>query len=129
MVIRIDNIGDIPVFNRFMRATTYGSATRRTYNSLRDAVKNAEKAVKNAKNVSPEIFNQVSADNQDLMKLSNAIATLDKQKNRMRRIRKQIESSKKLSDEQKRQRVDDIQKKELNLMVTVIKKAQSLGIS
>ena len=125
----VDNIGDIPVFNRFMRATTYGSATRRTYNSLRDAVKNAEKAVKNAKNVSPEIFNQVSADNQDLMKLSNAIATLDKQKNRMRRIRKQIESSKKLSDEQKTQRVDDIQKKELNLMVTVIKKAQSLGIS
>ena len=62
------------------------------------------------------------------MKLSNAIATLDKQKNRMQNP-KTDRIIKKLSDEQKTQRVDDIQKKELNLMVTVIKKAQSLGIS
>ncbi|NBR21794.1 MAG: hypothetical protein EBT88_15870, partial [Proteobacteria bacterium] len=68
-------------------------------------------------------------DNRELLKLSSSISQLDKQKNKMRRLKKQIEGSKTLTEEQKTQRVDDLQKKELNLMVKVIKQAQSLGIS
>ena len=68
-------------------------------------------------------------DNKSLLQLSSQISALDKQKNKLRRLRNKIEGSKALSEEQKTQRVDEIQKKELNLMVAVIKKAQSLGIS
>jgi len=125
----IENVNDVPIVNRFLRATTYGSATRGTFYEIRDAVKNAEKAVKSAKEINAKTYTAVHNDNRELLKLSSSISQLDKQKNKMRRLRKQIEASKKLSDEEKTQRVDDIQRKELNLMVTVIKKAQSLGIS
>ena len=123
------NMNDIPMFNRFLRATTYGSATRDTFYEIRDAIKNAEKAVKSAKNISPSTYTAVLRDNRELLKLSSSISQLDKQKNKMRRLKKQIEGSKTLTEEQKTQRVDDLQKKELNLMVKVIKQAQSLGIS
>ena len=123
------NMNDIPMFNRVLRATTYGSATRNTLYEVRDAVKNAEKAVKAAKNIDAKTYTAVLGDNRELLKLSASISQLDKQKNKMRRLKKQIEGSKSLSEEQKTQRVDDLQKKELNLMVKVIKQAQSLGIS
>lgn len=123
------NMNDIPMFNRFLRATTYGSTTRDTFYEIRDAIKNAEKAVKSAKNISPSTYTAVLNDNRELLKLSSSISQLDKQKNKMRRLKKQIEGSKTLTEEQKTQRVDDLQKKELNLMVKVIKQAQSLGIS
>lgn len=125
----IRNVGDIPMVNRFIRATTYGSATRDTFREVREAVKNAEKAVKSAKNISPSTYTAVLRDNRPLLKLSSSVSQLDKQKNKMRRLRKQIEASKTLTEEQKTQRVDDLQKKELDLMVKVIKQAQSLGIS
>ncbi len=125
----IRNINDIPMINRFVRATTYGSKTRDTFYGLRDAIKTAEKAVKTAKEISPQAYASVLKDNRSLLKLSSQISALDKQKNKLRRLRNKIEGSKTLSEEQKTQRVDEIQKKELNLMVAVIKKAQSLGIS
>ena len=125
----IRNINDIPMINRFVRATTYGSKTRDTFYGLRDAIKTAEKAVKTAKEISPQAYASVLKDNKSLLQLSSQISALDKQKNKLRRLRNKIEGSKALSEEQKTQRVDEIQKKELNLMVAVIKKAQSLGIS
>ena len=125
----IENVNDVPIVNRFLRATTYGSATRSTFYEVRDAVKNAEKAVKSAKQINPKTYTAVLNDNRELLKLSSSISQLDKQKNKMRRLKKQIEGSKTLTEEQKTQRVDDLQKKELNLMVKVIKQAQSLGIS
>lgn len=125
----IRNINDIPMINRFLRATTYGSQTRDTFYGLRDAIKTAEKAVKTAKEISPQAYASVLKDNKSLLQLSSQISALDKQKNKLRRLRNKIEASKALSEEQKTQRVDEIQKKELNLMVAVIKKAQSLGIS
>jgi hypothetical protein len=125
----IENVNDIPIVNRFLRATTYGSATRGTFYEVRDAVKNAEKAVKSAKQINAKTYTAVLNDNRELLKLSSSISQLDKQKNKMRRLKKQIEGSKTLTEEQKTQRVDDLQKKELNLMVKVIKQAQSLGIS
>lgn len=125
----IRNINDIPMINRFLRATTYGSQTRDTFYGLRDAIKTAEKAVKTAKEISPQAYASVLKDNKSLLQLSSQISALDKQKNKLRRLKNKIEGSKALSEEQKTQRVDEIQKKELNLMVAVIKKAQSLGIS
>jgi hypothetical protein len=125
----IENVNDVPIVNRFLRATTYGSATRGTFYEVRDAVKNAEKAVKSAKQINAKTYTAVLNDNRELLKLSSSISQLDKQKNKMRRLKKQIEGSKTLTEEQKTQRVDDLQKKELNLMVKVIKQAQSLGIS
>ena len=79
--------------------------------------------------ISPQAYTSVLNDNKKLLQLSSQISAFDKQKNKMRRLKKQIESSKALSEEQKTQRVDEIQKKELNLMIAVIKKAQALGIS
>jgi hypothetical protein len=125
----IRDINDLPMINRFVRATTYGSKTRDTFYGLRDAVKTAEKAVKTAKEISPQAYASVLKDNKSLLQLSSQISALDKQKNKLRRLRNKIEGSKTLSEEQKTQRVDELQKKELNLMVAVIKKAQSLGIS
>ena len=127
--LSVKNIGDIPVANRFMRATTYGSATRNSFLNLRDATKNAEKVMKSAKILGAKAYTTAMNDNKKLLQLSSQISAFDKQKNKMRRLKKQIEGSKALSDEQKTQRVDELQKKELNLMVTVIKKAQALGIS
>jgi len=124
----IRNIGDIPVANRFMRATTYGSTTREVFYDVRDAVKNAEKAVKNAKNINPKIYQGVLRDNKELVKMSGAISAFDKQKNKLNRLKKQIEGSKSLSEEQKTQRVDAIRKKELELMIKVIKQAQTVGV-
>ena len=125
----IKRVNDIPVVNRFLRATTYGTATRDTFYELRNAIKTAEAAVKKAKEISPQAYSSVLKDNKSLLQLSSQISALDKQKNKLRRLRNKIEGSKALSEEQKTQRVDEIQKKELNLMVAVIKKAQSLGIS
>jgi len=79
--------------------------------------------------ISPQAYTSVLNDNKKLLQLSSQISAFDKQKNKMRRLKKQIESSKALSEEQKTQRVDEIQKKELTLMIAVIKKAQALGIS
>ncbi|HAT59138.1 MAG TPA: hypothetical protein DCS60_00005, partial [Opitutae bacterium] len=124
----IRNVGDIPVANRFMRATTYGSTTREVFYDVRDAVKNAEKAVKNAKNINPKIYQGVLRDNKELVKMSGAISAFDKQKNKLNRLKKQIEGSKSLSEEQKTQRVDAIRKKELELMIKVIKQAQTVGV-
>ena len=124
----IRNVGDIPVANRFMRATTYGSTTREVFYDVRDAVKNAEKAIKNAKNISPKIYQGVLRDNKELVKMSGAISAFDKQKNKLNRLKKQVEGSKGLSEEQKTQRVDAIRKKELELMIKVIKQAQTLGV-
>jgi len=127
--LSVKNIGDIPVANRFMRATTYGSATRNSFLNLRDATKNAEKVIKSAKIIGPKVYTTALNDNKKLLQLSSQISAFDKQKNKMRRLKKQIESSKALSDNQKTQRVDELQKKELTLMIAVIKKAQALGIS
>ena len=127
--LSVKNIGDIPVANRFMRATTYGSATRNSFLNLRDATKNAEKVIKSAKILGPKVYTTALNDNKKLLQLSSQISAFDKQKNKMRRLKKQIESSKALSDNQKTQRVDELQKKELTLMIAVIKKAQALGIS
>ena len=125
----IENVNDIPIINRFMRATTYGMATRDTFYSMREAIKNAEAATKSAKMISPKVYTTALNDNKKLLQLSSQISAFDKQKNKMRRLKKQIESSKALSDNQKTQRVDELQKKELTLMIAVIKKAQALGIS
>ena len=125
----IKSVNNIPVVNRFLRSTTYGTATRDTFYELRNAIKTAEAAVKKAKEISPQAYSSVLKDNKSLLQLSSQISALDKQKNKLRRLRNKIEGSKALSEEQKTQRVDEIQKKELNLMVAVIKKAQSLGIS
>ena len=123
------NIGDIPVVNRFMRSTTYGVATRDSFNELRDATKNAENILKSAKIIGGKAYTVALNDNKKLLQLSSQISAFDKQKNKMSRLKKQIEASKALSEEQKTQRVDEIQKKELTLMIAVIKKAQALGIS
>ena len=125
----IKTISDIPILNRFMRATTYGATTRETFYSMREAIKNAEVAVKSAKILGPKTYTVALNDNKKLLQLSSQISAFDKQKNKIRRLKKQIEGSKALSEEQKTQRVDEIQKKELNLMIAVIKKAQALGIS
>ena len=124
----IKTVGDVPVFNRFLRATTYGVATRDAFYGLRETVKNAETALKGAKNIGPQAYNAVRKDNLQLLRLSSEISAFDKKKNGLSRLKKEIESSKRLTDEQKTQRVDEIQKQELDLMRKIIKRAQGLGI-
>jgi len=125
----IDNIGQVPIVNRFMRGTTYGSHTRELYYNLRDSVKTAEKAVKDAKKISPKAYSLVNNDLRPLLSINSQLKAFEAQKNKFNRLKSKVESASNLTEEQKMQRIADIEEKELNMMVKVIKKAQSLGIS
>jgi hypothetical protein len=125
----IDNVGQVPIINRFMRGTTYGSHTRELYYNLRDTVKTAESAVKDAKKISPKAYSLVNNDLRPLLSINSQLKAFEAQKNKFSRLKSKVESASNLTDAQKTQRIADIEEKELNMMVKVIKKAQSLGIS
>jgi hypothetical protein len=125
----IDNVGQVPIINRFVRGTTYGSHTRELYYNLRDTVKTAEKAVKDAKKISPKAYSLVNNDLRPLLSINSQLKAFEAQKNKFSRLKSKVESASNLTDAQKTQRIADIEEKELNMMVKVIKKAQSLGIS
>ena len=125
----IDNVGQVPIVNRFLRGTTYGSHTRDLYYSLRTTVKTAEKAVKDAKNINSRTYGLVNNQLRPMLSMSGQVRTFEAQKNKFRRLKAKVESASNLTEAQKMQRVADIEEKELNMMVKVIKKAQSLGIS
>ena len=125
----IDNVGQVPIVNRFIRGTTYGSHTRELYYNLRDTVKTAEKAVKDAKKISPKAYSLVNNDLRPLLSINSQLKAFEAQKNKFSRLKSKVESASNLTEAQKMQRIADIEEKELNMMVTVIKKAQSLGIS
>jgi hypothetical protein len=61
--------------------------------------------------------------------MSSQIKGFEAQKNKFSRLKSKVESAKNLTEAQKMQRIADIEEKQLNMMVKVIKKAQSLGIS
>ncbi len=120
------SINQTPVINRFIRNTTYGTQSKRDYYNTREAVLTAKSELENASEV--EATAEVKKLRAKYLKLLPAIKYMDGARSKIRRSKENIESSKNLTDEQKLQRVEELEKKELDMIIEVNKKAQKLGI-
>ena len=57
------------------------------------------------------------------------IKAMDGKRSKLRDMKNKIENNKTFTKSQKMQRIEELERKELNMITAVIKKAQSLGIS
>jgi hypothetical protein len=121
--------GQVPIVNRFARGSTYGASTRDAYYSIRNSVKTAEKVVERTSAIGAKVHAAARKDNKALLTLSKNIKAIDGMKSDIRRRKAKVESSKTLSDEQKTQRVDELELKELRSIMELVKKARKLGIA
>jgi len=119
----------MPITNRFYRSSTSNASTKNTYYQIRTANKTAERAVKAAKVAGPKEYAYTQQEMKDLLTLSSSVKYADALKSKIRAQKSKIESSKALNQDQKLQRIADLEKKEHAAYVAVIKKAQALGIS
>ena len=119
----------MPISNRFYRSSTSNASTKNTYYQIRTANKTAERAVKAAKVAGPKELAYTQQEMKDLLTLSSSVKYADALKSKIRAQKSKIESSKALTQDQKLQRIADLEKKEHAAYVSVIKKAQALGIS
>ncbi len=118
---------DIPVVSRFARSSTHGSSVRRDFHSVRDSLETAKVAMKNAEAAGPVAKGEAIKTYREIMSMEEMIKEVSKQKNKFSRLKKRIESHPSMDQWEKIQRVDEIQRKELKLMVRVNKKARALG--
>ena len=123
------DINKMPIANRFIRTSTYGSATRRSYYQIREAAMVAKSSVDSARKMGAEAFSLAQKKHKPLVDIMPSIKAMDGKRSKLRDMKKKIENSKDLSNSQKMQRIEELDRKELNMITTVIKKAQSLGIS
>lgn len=123
------DINKMPVANRFLRTSTYGSATRRSYYQIREAAMVAKASVDNARKMGSKAFSLAQEKHKPLINIMPSIKAMDGKRSKLRDMKKKIENSKNLTSSQKMQRIEELDRKELNMITTVIKKAQSLGIS
>ena len=119
----------MPIANRFYRSSTHGSRVKNLYYQVREANKIAERATKAAKIAGPKQFAEANKNMRDLLALSGNIKYTDAFKKKIATHKAKIESSKSLTQDQKLQRIAQLEQKEHAAFVKVIKKAQSLGIS
>jgi hypothetical protein len=120
--------GKVPILSRFIRGSTYGAATRNAYYDVREAVKVAEKVVETSAKLGAKAHRQAAKENRPLLKMSAMVKHYDGQKSKFRRLRSKVEGTKGLDEWEKTQRVDELERKELELMIKVVKKARALGI-
>jgi hypothetical protein len=124
---RVDiGINQTPIVNRFIRNTTYGTRSKRDYYNAREAVLTAKSELENAKGVGAAA--EVRKIREKYLNLLPAVKNMDGTRSKIRRAKEKIESSSKLTDEQKLQRIEELEKKELDMIIEVNKKAQKLGI-
>ena len=123
------DINKMPVVNRFIRTSTYGSATRRSYYQIREAAMIAKKAVEAAKKKGGAEFATMQKNQKPLIDIMPQIKAMDGKRSKLRDMKNKIENSKTFTKSQKMQRIEELERKELNMITAVIKKAQSLGIS
>jgi len=119
----------MPIANRFYRSSTHGSRVKNLYYQVREANKIAERATKAAKIAGPKQFAEANRNMRDLLALSGNIKYTDAFKKKIATHKAKVESSKSLTQDQKLQRIAQLEQKEHAAFVKVIKKAQSLGIS
>jgi hypothetical protein len=119
----------MPIANRFYRSTTHGSRVKNLYYQVREANKIAERAIKAAKIAGPKEFNEAQKGLKELMALSSNIKYADAFKKKVAAQKSKVEVSKNLTQDQKLQRIAQLEQREHDAYVKVIKKAQSLGIS
>ena len=122
------DINKTPIFNRFVKTTTYGSATRRAYYDLRDSVLPVKDALADAQQVGTAEAAIVRKKHGNMLQWLPHMKYMDGRLSKFRELRNKIENSK-LSNTEKAQRIEDMERKELNMLTATIKKAQSLGIS
>ena len=123
------DINKMPVVNRFIRTTTYGSATRRSYYKIREAAMIAKKAVEAAQKRGGVEFATMQKNQKPLIDIMPQIKAMDGKRSKLRDMKNKIENNKSFTNSQKMQRIEELERKELNMITAVIKKAQSLGIS
>ena len=123
------DINKMPVVNRFIRTSTYGSATRRSYYKIREAAMIAKKAVESAKKKGGSDFATMQKNQKPLLDIMPQIKAMDGKRSKLRDMKNKIENNKNFTKSQKMQRIEELERKELNMITAVIKKAQSLGIS
>jgi len=123
------DVGRIPLMNRFMRGSTYGASTRDDYYTIREAVKEAEAVVKGAAGGGSSAVTAAKKENKKLLSMSELIKAVDANKKKFRERKLEIENSKSISEEEKTQRVDDLERKELKLFTNAVIRAQNLGIN
>ena len=119
----------MPIANRFYRSSTSDASTKNAYYQIRTANKTAERAVKAAKLAGPKEFAYSQQEMKDLLVLSSSVKYADAFKSKVRVEKSKIESSSVLNQDQKFQRIAELEKREHDAYVAVIKKAQALGIS
>jgi hypothetical protein len=119
----------MPIANRFYRSTTHGSRVKNLYYQVREANKIADRAIKAAKIAGPKEFNEAQRGLKELMALSSNIKYADAFKKKVAAQKSKVEVSKNLTQDQKLQRIAQLEQREHDAYVKVIKKAQSLGIS
>ena len=122
-----DDYTDVPIVNRFIRGTTYGANTRNAYRSIRDAVETAKKLREDALKKDPIVRQKIMADTRVLLSMQDGVKHMDASKNKIRRLIRKIESTKDMTPAQKTQRVDELEEKELTMMIKLVKKARKLG--
>ena len=121
-------INKLPVINRFIRNSTYGTTTRRMYYQLRETVNLARADLKRADNVSPAVAAEVKKKYGNFINMHPQIKQMDGFKKKIRNQKDKIESSTTLSSSQKRQRIEELDRKELSMLTKIIKKAQKLDL-
>jgi len=119
----------MPIANRFYRSTTHGSRVKNLYYQVREANKIADRAIKAAKIAGPKEFSSVQKNMKQLLALSSSIKYADAFKKKIATQKSKVEVSKSLTQDQKLQRIAQLEQREHDAYVKVIKKAQSLGIS
>lgn len=119
----------MPIANRFYRSTTHGSRVKNLYYQVREANKIADRAIKAAKIAGPKEFNEAQKNLKGLLALSSNIKYADAFKKKVAAQKSKVEVSKSLTQDQKLQRIAQLEQREHDAYVKVIKKAQSLGIS
>ena len=68
-------------------------------------------------------------ENKKLLSMSELIKAVDANKKKFRERKLEIENSGSLSEEEKTQRVDDLERKELKLFTNAVIRARNLGIN
>ena len=119
----------MPIANRFYRSSTHGSHVKNLYYQVREANKIAERVVKAAKTAGPKEFSIARDNMKELLTLSANVKYADAFKKKIATQKLKVEKDKKLTQDQKLQRIAQLEQREHDAYVKVIKKAQSLGIS
>jgi len=121
--------GKVPIASRFIKSSTYGSTIRSDYRAIRQSVENvkAEMKAMETKNVPTAVYQKQKKIRQPILALVPMLKTADAQMNKFSRLKKKIENNPRYSETEKIQRVDDIDRKQLKLMIRINKKAKSVG--